>query len=707
MGVAVGSATSDGRPLLWKTRDYFSHPDNEVYYNTSYKYNFISVVNAGDTQAWMGVNEKGFAILNAISADLPGGSSGLRNGELMRYALGTCASVADFQHLLDSTNVTGRQTQANFGVIDSTGAAAIYETGGYQYWKIDANDIGQAPNGYVLRTNFAFNGGGSSGIERYNRTVNLVSDFYSGDSLNYQSILRYQMRDFSDSNSDPVPVPYPNQWYPWTPFGYIYCYLSICRSTSVSAAVIQGVIPGELAKLSTMWTMLGQPASTITVPYWPTGDTPGNANGDPTAPLCDVANQIKSTLFDFTGESHYIDSYKLSDGSGSGLWAKTFIAENSIFAVAENMLTRWRLVTPGTNEIFMEETTFADYALSILQQAYNEILSNSQPTTLIVENSIPYRDENDIVLEDRDIVHLIWAGANEQIDPPIKNIGGADNGQPSGDDLLLGIHHVVGENVSTPGKFFFLNTVWLDHASGFPAAGDFIYLRAFNSNNLIAATYYGDAQLFEVQNLNGEIYDPLLNFGQVVQPLPILLISFQAIPGINLVTLKWKTETEVDNYGFEVERSVCGIQKSEWKKIGFIEGHGNSNSPKTYLFTDRNLAGGSKFKYRLKQIDTDGKFEYSDVVEVELIPNEFVLYQNYPNPFNASTIIRYSIPQINSIELIIFNLIGEVIRREVIENQKEGIYELSFNATGLPSGVYFYRIQAGSFVETKKMVLMK
>jgi len=84
-----------------------------------------------------------------------------------------------------------------------------------------------------------------------------------------------------------------------------------------------------------------------------------------------------------------------------------------------------------------------------------------------------------------------------------------------------------------------------------------------------------------------------------------------------------------------------------------------------------------------------------------------VLYQNYPNPFNASTIIRYSIPQINSIELIIFNLIGEVIRRKVIENQKEGIYELSFNATGLPSGVYFYRIQAGSFVETKKMVLMK
>jgi hypothetical protein len=96
-----------------------------------------------------------------------------------------------------------------------------------------------------------------------------------------------------------------------------------------------------------------------------------------------------------------------------------------------------------------------------------------------------------------------------------------------------------------------------------------------------------------------------------------------------------------------------------WEKIGFVQGNGNSNSPKNYAFTDKNPAGGSKFIYRLKQIDNDGKFEYSDQVEVELLPDKFELYQNYPNPFNPVTNIKFSLPADSKLELDIYNIIGE------------------------------------------------
>ncbi|MBN2365079.1 MAG: hypothetical protein EH225_03120, partial [Calditrichaeota bacterium] len=108
IGVALGRATPDGRPLLWKTRDA-SATDNEVYYRTSLPIKYVCVISAGITSnSWMGVNSKGFAIINSVSSDLPGGTTGMGNGTLMAYVLGHCATVSDFQNLLDSTNVTGR-----------------------------------------------------------------------------------------------------------------------------------------------------------------------------------------------------------------------------------------------------------------------------------------------------------------------------------------------------------------------------------------------------------------------------------------------------------------------------------------------------------------------------------------------------------------------------------------------------------------------
>ena len=198
-------------------------------------------------------------------------------------------------------------------------------------------------------------------------------------------------------------------------------------------------------------------------------------------------------------------------------------------------------------------------------------------------------------------------------------------------------------------------------------------------------------------------------------PLPVELTSFTASTNNNLVNLNWKTATEVNNYGFEIERlqnsKNSGLQN--WVKIGFVIGNGNSNSPKEYSFIDNPL-GGNKFEYRLKQIDNDGEFKYSNTIEVALsAPTEFSLEQNYPNPFNPTTTIRYSIPKLEYVTLKVYDELGKEVLTLVDENKEAGNYEVQFNSLQttinkqLASGIYFYWLTAGSFTRVNKMLLIK
>ena len=192
-------------------------------------------------------------------------------------------------------------------------------------------------------------------------------------------------------------------------------------------------------------------------------------------------------------------------------------------------------------------------------------------------------------------------------------------------------------------------------------------------------------------------------------PLPVELSSFTANISGGVVNLIWKTETEVNNFGFEIERGAGNFQSpsSKFEKIGFINGNGNSNSPKEYSFIDKDLTGGSKFLYRLRQIDNDGQFEYSNIVEVEFIPNMFELSQNYPNPFNPSTTIKFSLPVQTQLRINLYNMLGEQVASIAEEMYEAGYYKITFDAEGLSSGTYIYRLESNNFTETKKMILIR
>jgi hypothetical protein len=186
--------------------------------------------------------------------------------------------------------------------------------------------------------------------------------------------------------------------------------------------------------------------------------------------------------------------------------------------------------------------------------------------------------------------------------------------------------------------------------------------------------------------------------------VPVELLSFIASISDNNIVLDWQTATELNNYGFEIQRQD---EDDNWETLAFVNGNGNSTTPKSYSYTDNYPTGETKIRYRLKQIDFNGQYKYSGEVEVSYVPKEFALYQNYPNPFNPTTKIKYTLPVESNVTIEVFDILGNRVKTLIQEKQEAGTNEVEFNAGNLVSGVYFYQIQAGTFTQTKKMILMK
>ncbi len=192
-------------------------------------------------------------------------------------------------------------------------------------------------------------------------------------------------------------------------------------------------------------------------------------------------------------------------------------------------------------------------------------------------------------------------------------------------------------------------------------------------------------------------------------PLPVTLSSFTASVNKNTVLLAWRTETELNNSGFSLERiSITGGNTNEWKPVAFITGNGTTSEPQNYTYVDRYLSSGN-YGYRLKQIDFNGNFEYFDLGSQVTIskPIDFALGQNYPNPSNPASNISFQIPADGIVTLKIYNSIGQEIQTLTDEFKVAGFYTVSFSGGNLASDVYYYKLTSGNFSGVKKMIVVK
>ena len=197
--------------------------------------------------------------------------------------------------------------------------------------------------------------------------------------------------------------------------------------------------------------------------------------------------------------------------------------------------------------------------------------------------------------------------------------------------------------------------------------------------------------------------------------LPVELTSFEGYATEEGVLLEWETATEINNFGFNVE---LRMENGEWEVRGFVQGHGTTNSPKHYEFTDSELPNSEIASYRLKQIDNDGTFTYSKTIEVDLttitsveeeeMPTVYSLSQNYPNPFNPTTTIKFGLPEQGFVNLLVYNILGQEVVNLLNKELSAGYHEVNFSMNNIASGMYIYRISVeGKFNSVKKMLMVK
>jgi len=205
-----------------------------------------------------------------------------------------------------------------------------------------------------------------------------------------------------------------------------------------------------------------------------------------------------------------------------------------------------------------------------------------------------------------------------------------------------------------------------------------------------------------VRSANCVVYFDNIEF--IHTPVPVEFTSFSASVIKDGIQLSWSTATETNNKGFEVLR---GIDSKAYNTIGFVNGKGTTTANQQYSYVDATAKSG-KYYYRLRQVDFDGTSKFSKVIEAGgTIPAVFELSQNFPNPFNPVTNIRYAITNPERVTLKVFNILGKEVAVLVNENKEAGTYSVDFSALNLASGTYIYRLQAGAFVQTKKMVVLK
>lgn len=379
--IISGKATSDGRPLMWKHRDTEA-PFNHIAYFNDGRYSFIGLVNSDKNSGdvWTGSNEAGFSIMNTASFNLKDDDVKEmdQEGALMRKALNVCKTVKDFEHFLDTLHRPMR-VEANFGVIDAFGGAAYFETKNDRYFKKDVNDPQLAPNGYLIYTNFSFEGRKDEGLG-YIRYDNATAIFLKMRLEGYtpQRILQEASRSFYNSQ---LGIDLKNkEQSPNRINGWFVEQDMIPRKESTAAIVIQGVQSGMNPEMTTLWTALGYPPTAIAVPLWVKmgKKLPALVSYDEqlkTAPLCLYASQLMNKVYSIHrgNGAKYLHWQLLWNETDTGYMQQVQETENQIFRLFNSHMQDWNqngLDMKVVDKLYQEVTP-------VIQETYSKL--NSLP----------------------------------------------------------------------------------------------------------------------------------------------------------------------------------------------------------------------------------------------------------------------------------------------------------------------------------------
>ena len=278
------------------------------------------------------------------------------------------------------------------------------------------------------------------------------------------------------------------------------------------------------------------------------------------------------------------------------------------------------------------------------------------------------------------------------------------------ENCLYGINGIVTDTVGNPVKAFIkINGHDFDNSEIYSDSLNGYFHRlifAGNYNLTFSAPGFFDTTINNVNVNNFSL--TTLNVEMISEdPVPVELVSFSAEVNGSKIHLSWETASEINNRGFEVEKTILGNSAiKDWKKIIFVDGKGTTTEKSFYSYSDEEIIPG-KYIYRLKQIDFNGAFKYSNEVEVNVNVISFNLEQNYPNPFNPSTTIEFNIPQKSLVKVKVYDVLGNLVSILKEEELEAGSYNLNFDGRNLSSGIYYYSLETVDFRSVKKMILLK
>jgi len=370
VGIFSAAVTPDGRPVLWKNRDVSDFDQRFIFYDSYERdgittFPFIGDVYRSDTTGvYMGANEAGFAIMNSDSYNLGDsvGADGITDGVLMRLALETCVRLADFENLLDSTNITGRRDCWNFGVIDSYGGCAMYECANFSYVKAVPEHDGSPAGGFIIRANFSLSGGlPYAGEDRYSRAISLTLERLDRGYIDPAFVLGELVRDLFNEYDNPYPLPYEGSQLSAPP-GYIYNVGgTIARRFTSAAVVIRGTAPGEDPALATVFAVLGSPTLSVAYPLWvKSRSVPVYLSHPDGAPMYEYCRMRSARLYDNPGFPFHINSRALLDESENGIYSYTLPLELWAIDESDRLLAQWERESANSAEVAIRQNQIAD-----------------------------------------------------------------------------------------------------------------------------------------------------------------------------------------------------------------------------------------------------------------------------------------------------------------------------------------------------------